>query len=187
MTEVIHEASGIRSIVPGDYDADFILAEAGNPNHAGWMHNEDGTRLIAYHPNDHAAVIAVIDDYPALYLAKKAKPDARRQIGEIGRQKARAFTFNGVSLDLDQGTEARIGGAVTYLTRNEGVAELHWDLTGDGDFITLPREAVLAMGDAAGAHVQACFAHRKALTDAVNAAADLEALAAIDLQAGWPA
>lgn len=186
MTEVNHNQNGARSIVPDTYDCDFILAQAGGPNHSGWRQNNDGTKLIAYHPDNLQQVVAIIDDYEALHLEKVAKPAARKAIAALGRAKARAFAFEGMPIELDQSTEARISGAVTYLTRNTSVIELHWDLSGDGDFVKLPSATVLALGDAAGAHIQACFANRKALTDAVNAATSAAELALVDLQTGWP-
>jgi hypothetical protein len=186
MTNVIHDENNARSTVPASYDVNFILEEAGYPNHAGWMVNPDGSKRIVYHPNDHQAVIAVIDDYEALFVEKKGKPDLRKQIGTVGRAKVLEFSFGGMPLVLDASTEARITGAVAYLERNPAVTELHWDLTGDGDFITLPRENVLALGDAAGAHVQAVFSHRKDLTDAVNAATTIAELEAVDLESNWP-
>ena len=42
------------------------------------------------------------------------------------------------------------------------------------------------LGAAAFSHVQACFAASRPMMEAAVAAADLDTLAAIDLETGWP-
>lgn len=44
----------------------------------------------------------------------------------------------------------------------------------------------IAIGDAVTAHIQGCFANEAALTAAILAAGDVAALAAIDIESGWP-
>jgi len=45
---------------------------------------------------------------------------------------------------------------------------------------------IVAYGMAIGAHVQACFDREAELSELTDAAADVEALAAIDFNTGWP-
>jgi hypothetical protein len=61
-----------------------------------------------------------------------------------------------------------------------------WKL-GDGSFIAIDNATLIAMGDAVEAHVQACFLREKEISTLIAAAADAAALAAIDIESGWPA
>lgn len=53
-------------------------------------------------------------------------------------------------------------------------------------FITLDAMTVIGLAQAIRAHVQACFDNEAALSAAIDAAEDHDALESIDVEAGWP-
>lgn len=56
-----------------------------------------------------------------------------------------------------------------------------------GVFVPVSSAQIIAVGDAAAAHVQNCFDREKALSEAIATAKNHDALAAIDIESGWPA
>lgn len=56
----------------------------------------------------------------------------------------------------------------------------------DGGDTGLSRAEIQAMELALDSHLKACSTNAKALLDAVNAAADVAAVRAINIEAGWP-
>jgi hypothetical protein len=56
----------------------------------------------------------------------------------------------------------------------------------DGTRTTLNAATIIAISDAVLAHVDACFDRFDALAAQIEVAADPTALAAIDIEAGWP-
>lgn len=60
-----------------------------------------------------------------------------------------------------------------------------WKL-GDGEFVSIDNAKLVAIGDAVEAHVQSCFVREKEIAALIADAADATALAAIDLESGWP-
>ena len=81
---------------------------------------------------------------------------------------------------------------ILYLTASQASAKddpnfsIRWKF-GAGQFETLNAPAIEMAAATARAHVQACFDHEDTLTAQILAAADLEALDAIDITLGWPA
>lgn len=61
-----------------------------------------------------------------------------------------------------------------------------WKL-GDGAFTSIDNAALVSIGDAVEAHVQACFVREMEIAVLIAAAPDAAALAAIDIESGWPA
>jgi hypothetical protein len=61
-----------------------------------------------------------------------------------------------------------------------------WKL-GAGEFISIDNAMLVAIGDAVEAHVQDCFLREREICALIAAAADAAALAAIDIESGWPA
>lgn len=56
----------------------------------------------------------------------------------------------------------------------------------DNSVVTLDATTAIGLGVAVGQYVSAIYANARALRDAIYAAADETALAAIDVSAGWP-
>lgn len=61
-----------------------------------------------------------------------------------------------------------------------------WKL-GDGSFVSIDNATLIAMGGAVEAHVQACFVREMEIAALIAAASDAEAVAAVDIESGWPA
>lgn len=95
-----------------------------------------------------------------------------------------AFTFGGSPLSLDDGTQQRIGGAIQYLDIS-GETSVRWQVA-RGVFATFSAAQLNALGIAAGAHVQACFANVEILSEAIEACTTIAEVEAIDIEAGWP-
>lgn len=189
MPDVIHEESGIRSIVPGDYDAEFILAEAGYPNHAGWASNEDGTKVIAYHPNDHEAVIAVIDDYEARYVEKVAKPRLWDEVKALrdAKETAPAVTPLGLA-DSDERSKTKVLGLVlmALLAKQSGAPFAEEFTMADNTIVMLDADQAILLGMSLGQNVSQIHARGRVLRAEIEAASSFADLAAIDITLGWP-
>lgn len=126
-----------------------------------------------------SAIEGAAPDY--LAAAKAARIDA---LAERRWRAEQNFSFNGSPLTLDDGTQRRIAGAIQYLAIS-GEASVRWQVV-RGVFVTLTAAELTALGIAAGAHVQACFANVETIAGLIEAAEDEAAVAAIDLDAGWP-
>lgn len=60
------------------------------------------------------------------------------------------------------------------------------DWKSEGGWTTLDAVQLLAAAQTVRGHVQACFSNERVLAAAIDAAADMEAVLAIDLGQGWP-
>ena len=96
------------------------------------------------------------------------------------------IVFNGVALATDKDARDNHTGAVVLFREDPTLQAARWKL-GPGQFVTIPRDPGFAQAVAVGRFVQACFDHEGDLADAIHAATDAAALAAIDITAGWPA
>lgn len=94
------------------------------------------------------------------------------------------ITFGGVLIPTDRQTCSILTGAYVQAAGNSAFAIRF--KSPDGTFTPINAAQILAVGDAVTAHVQACFARESDLADAINAAQDFAALAAIDTGSGWP-
>ena len=86
-------------------------------------------------------------------------------------------TINGVSIKTDRETQAVLTAACLQAYIDSGYS-LNWK-TGDGTFVSLPAEQIMAFGIAVRAHVQACFdreAELLPLIDKAETQADLDAI-----------
>ena len=85
--------------------------------------------------------------------------------------------INGVSIKTDRETQAVLTAACLQAYIDSGYS-LNWK-TGDGTFVSLPAEQIMAFGIAVRAHVQGCFDHEAELLPLIEAAtteAELEAI-----------
>ncbi|WP_377810631.1 DUF4376 domain-containing protein [Azospirillum sp. A29] len=55
-----------------------------------------------------------------------------------------------------------------------------------GEWVDLTGAQIIAIADAVGDHVQACFDREGAIHDLIDAAPDAAAVLAVDISAGWP-
>lgn len=172
------------SVIPDTYDFEW-MAEQCSTSVYTVNDLEDGTLEVHYGSHAASAFADLVENYDTAYVSVAAA-EKKAVVVAMRKEKVKQFVFNGMPIDLDAVAEARITGAVVYLDRNPTVTEINWDPAGNGNFVTIPRDTMLAMGDAAGDYVQGCFNNSKALVEAIAAATTLTELDAIDIEAGWP-
>ncbi len=111
--------------------------------------------------------------------AAKKRITARRWEAETGGVTVEGFGQILTGID-DQN---RIASALQG-TQNANITEVDFKCA-DG-WIKLSREMLVQISAIVAEHVQACFSRERALHEVVDAAADVTALDAIDVDAGWP-
>lgn len=107
------------------------------------------------------------------------------QLNDYRKAAVMNFSFMGMPLLLDGDTENALSKAIQGLTRAPIGSTVDWEIM-PGYFQTFDLATVSAIGDAAFAHVQACFTNVKNKVLAINAATTVEDVMAIDLTSGWP-
>jgi hypothetical protein len=121
-----------------------------------------------------------VNTLPALKdAALKALAD-RRWRAETG-----GISVNGWPVATDERSQAKFVAAWLAATLDANYS-IQWKLA-DGGFVILDRDKLIAIAQAVRAHVQACFDREAALVMEIQAAADEKSLAAVDVEAGWPA
>jgi len=94
------------------------------------------------------------------------------------------ITVGGITLPTDERTRSNLHAKYTLAKENSNVTCV-WKL-GDGSFVTLSNATIQSAAHAVHDHVQACFDHEAALAAQIDAVVDEAALAAIDIEVGWP-
>ncbi len=90
----------------------------------------------------------------------------------------------GVSgLRSDRESQALLTGAALAATLDP---EYTVDWKGEGGWTPLDAVQLLAAAQSVRGHVQACFSNERVLAAAIDAAADMDAVLAVDLGQGWP-
>ena len=121
---------------------------------------------------DWTKVITVEDKFAKAKEAKKAEIAQARYNAEIA-----GVTINGVLIKTDRETQAVLTAACLQAYIDSGYS-LNWK-TGDGTFVSLPAEQIMAFGTAVRAHVQSCFDHEAELLPLLASAeteAELDAI-----------
>lgn len=95
----------------------------------------------------------------------------------------RGITVGGIPVSTDMSSQIKVLGAAVAAQMDPGYT-VEWK-TPVG-FISLNATDVIGIAQAIRAHIQACFDNEAALTAAIDAADDHDALEAIDLGIGWP-
>lgn len=119
-------------------------------------------------------------DLAAVKAAMLAALASRRYDAEIA-----GTTVGGVPLATDRATRSILTAAYVKASQDSEFAIPNWKVA-NGVYVTLDAATIIAAGDAATAYVQLCFDNEVALSAQIEAAEDFEALAAIDLETGWP-
>ena len=101
------------------------------------------------------------------------------------KQAEETFVFNGQTILLDEGTQARINAALIGLERSTEGTTTPWQIR-RGVFVDFNTTTLEALGLAAFEHVRLCFVNAKAVSSRILAATSLADLDAIDLENGWP-
>jgi hypothetical protein len=121
---------------------------------------------------------------PATTLAK-LKEAARRSLADRRwRAETGGISVNGSPVATDDKSQAKLVGACLAATLDANYS-VQWKIA-DRGFVTLDRDQIIAIAQAVRTHVQACFDREAALVTQIQMAADEQALAQIDIEAGWP-
>ncbi len=171
------------TIIPSDWDTDFFLQLTTVTNSYGFDFQADGIHF-RYLAEDFDAVQAAVTNYPVQYLSVK-RPLVLIDLKNYRDNKILNFTYNGTPVPMDPESRANLTGAALGLQRNPDVTQIHWKIA-EGTYVALPAAMVLDMADQAFKFVEGCFSHEADLASQINAAADINALAAIDITQGWP-
>jgi hypothetical protein len=146
-------------------------------------------------PDGHRAISTTISDdggaprwmvgsepvpFSDLLAARLAALADRRWQAETG-----GMVVEGVPVATDDRSQGKITGAALDASLDPS-ATVHWKCA-DGVFRTLDADQILALGRAMRAHVQACFDREAVLMAALQSVTSAAALAAVDIDAGWPA
>ncbi|WP_162150819.1 DUF4376 domain-containing protein [Methylosinus sp. 3S-1] len=111
-----------------------------------------------------------------------------RSLAALAERRRRAETsgvvIGGMGFSTDVESQAKLTAVVVASVLDNEYA-VRWKLS-DGSFASLDHAALIAAAQGVRAHVQACFDREAALVQDIAAAADLDALAAIDIASGWP-
>ncbi|HEY8064643.1 MAG TPA: DUF4376 domain-containing protein [Methylosinus sp.] len=119
---------------------------------------------------------------PTLGQAKSAK------LAALAERRWRAETagavVDGMRLPTDEKTQAKLTAAVVASVLDNNYA-VNWKLA-DGSFASFDHATLIAVAQGVRAHVQGCFDREATLVAAIDAASEIGALAAIDIETGWP-
>lgn len=135
------------------------------------------------------AAIAAYDPLPDLKAARHAEL-AAIYAGKI----AAGRIWNGTLFQIDPESQANIAAmgslAASVLAGTPGAAPwpegFYW-VAADNGHVPMDAAVMFAFAQAIAGYVSALILTNRALKDAIDAAADATALAALDLTAGWPA
>ncbi len=93
------------------------------------------------------------------------------------------ITLNGAVIRTDRESQAMIAGAKNYSDLTPGIL-IDWK--SEGGWIQIDRQALLAVGQAVGAYVQACFSQERVHAEAIAGLSTLEEIASYNFETGWP-
>ena len=121
---------------------------------------------------------------PALTLAEAKS----KKLAALGERRWRAETagtlVNGMTLPTDEKTQSKLTAAVVACVLDNDYA-VNWKLA-DGSFRLFDHATLIAVAQGVRAHVQSCFDREAQLVSAIDGASDSAALAAVDIETGWP-
>lgn len=116
---------------------------------------------------------------PFAKAAKKEDATALRWAQETGG----IITPDGIRVLTGIEDQNRIATAIQGM-RDSGITEV--DFKSASGWVTLTLDQLVGVAALIAEHVQACFTRERALYEAIDACVSLEALNALDLNAGWP-
>jgi hypothetical protein len=179
-------ADWYQKLAAGDLD-EAALGELGVARIAAAPSPPDGQRTASLQlalDGEAPVWAATFVTLPSLVEMKDAKcAEIRnlRWLKEVG-----GIVLNGVAIRTDENSQTKINGAVTLLMLDPEMAGIdNWEAT-PGNFVTLPRATMEAVGMAVGQHIQACFTRSRELSDLVVNANSRAAVEAVDITVGWP-
>lgn len=90
-----------------------------------------------------------------------------------------------IQVRTDATSQAKITGILQLMASAPDLASIDFEVQ-PGQWVTLDRATMTAIGVAVGRHVQTCFSRARELQAEIEAAPDLATLEAIVLVSGWP-
>lgn len=177
-----------QSIVPLHYDLNYIfqkMQEAGVINHYGSAVSEIG-QTIVYRAEDFNTVQAVLDAYPTDYAEEVLRPRMLAQLAEHRWNKQQTFQLNGATMKSDPETVSSLTATVVLMDANPDSPQTRRWKVGPSTWQTFDRNALVAIGTAAAAHIQLCFDKEEELMVQLLAAETVDDLLEIDILEGWP-
>jgi hypothetical protein len=120
-----------------------------------------------------------------LRLLDELKTQKILDISVTRKQAEENFTFSGMSIRLDEGTQSRIDGALNGLERKPAGTTVPWQVS-PGVFTEFDVTTMETLALAAFDHVEACFDNAQVLVNQINAATTNAEVDAVDLEIGWP-
>lgn len=118
-------------------------------------------------------------DLAGLKNQKYAELSLRRKAAE------ETFAFRGAPLRLDEGTQARINGALVGIERMPAGTTTPWQISAS-IFIELNRFDLEELGVLAWTHVRDCFTNANIKSTLIEQASSADSIRGIDLSTGWP-
>jgi hypothetical protein len=170
-------AEGTTRTDPEQYTADAAFMAAGNAVVVEAPPAYDS----AYQVLGWTGSAWTVTDKPLaeVLAARKEAVTALRYAKETG-----GIVLNGAAIRTDRESQALINGA--KLLAEAEPAEVV-DFKAASGWVSLDSATMQAIGLAVGQHVRACFRQERELHEAIDAAATVAAVQAIDITAGWPA
>lgn len=141
---------------------------------------------IALHVADSPGLTIEVTSAADLATARLRRWEAAKQV-RSARIDAGCVTPLG-RVDTDEVSRLNISGAVQAATIAQAAGQsfaIDWTMA-DDSVVTHDAAAMIAMGLAVAAYVSACHDAARGVRDAIDAAADLTALAAITIDGGYP-
>jgi hypothetical protein len=132
---------------------------------------------------DTATAVYTTENKPlADYKAqRKDEVTAKRYDVETG-----GTTVNGMTIETSRESQGLIDGAYSLAVRNADTQGFTIDFKSTSGWVELTAAQMIAISEAVGVHIQQSFKRERALHEAIDAAADHTAVAAIDITTGWP-
>ena len=93
--------------------------------------------------------------------------------------------FGTTTIRTDDKSQGKITSAVALFDNDPTLTLIDWEAQ-PGVWVSVDAPTMKEIGKTAGRHVQACFSRARSLSEQINAATDAAALAAIDIESGWP-
>lgn len=117
-------------------------------------------------------------DYKA---QRKDEVTAKRYDVETG-----GTTVNGMTIETSRESQGLIDGAYSLAVRNADTPGFTIDFKSTSGWVELTAAQMIAISEAVGVHIQQSFKRERTLHEAIDAAADHAAVAAIDINTNWP-
>ena len=135
-------------------------------------------------------MVELTHEEEADYLAAQLIPFAQqkeRKLSDLAalryQHETAGITLSGMQIETDRQSQALITGAWSFAQLNPSVL-IDWK--GVNGWIQIDAATVNVIAGAVATHVQSCFSNERALSEAIDNAADEFELNQVDLTIGWP-